>query len=481
MALTLPDWLSLPTLDLRGPRGALTEAHARELVAPVMDGSNVGFERVVLSTWAFSEASAAVVGEALRRLPRLRSLVAADIIAGRPEAQGLAVYRALGAALRGAGVALEELDLSDNAVGPKGVVACHELLAGNPALQRLYFKNCGISAEAARSIADEVLFRTPTQLRVLHLENNMSGGGGAIGIADVVAASPHLEDFMFASSRGTTEGGVALAGALRAAPGLRRLCLRDNSFGAPTLQALAAVLPCLPALEHLDVGDVLAKDAGAGALAAALARAPPAALRSLDVSENEVGPRGARALAAALRRLPALEAFSAHDNDFGGGAAAAAFGAALLARATPGKGRNADPLVRLNFSNCYLGCRAAVALALAAIAALPNLQLLQLEGNGVTNQGWQRIRDAVAEAGLPADAVSAVGEGEEGEGEEEQEEEEEGEGEGGGAEACPMTDEEATAAIAWVAPWAPPAAPAEPSPAELAALLASLERGTWRV
>ena len=198
MALTIPDWLSLSTLDLRGPRGALTEARARELVAPVLDGGATHFERVILSTWAFSEASARVVGEALRRLPRLRSLVAADIIAGRPEAEGLAVYRALGGALRG-GAPLEELDLSDNAVGPKGVAACHELLAGNPALQRLYFINCGISAEAARSIGDEVLFRTPTQLRVLHLENNMSGGGGAIAIADVVAASPHLEDFKFAS------------------------------------------------------------------------------------------------------------------------------------------------------------------------------------------------------------------------------------------------------------------------------------------
>jgi len=437
MALTLPDWSSLPTLDLRGPRGALTESRARELVAPVLEGGSSHYERVILSTWAFSEASARVVGEALRRLPRLRSLVASDIIAGRPESEGLAVYRALGAALRG-GAPLQELDLSDNAVGPKGVAACHELLAGNPALQRLYFMNCGISAEAARSIGGEVLFRVPTELTVLHLENNMSGGGGAIAIADIVAASPRLEDFKFASSRGTAEGGVALAGALRAAPGLRRLCLHDNLFGAPTLQALAAALPSLPLLTHLDVGDVLARDAGVGALAAALARAPPAALRSLDVSENEVGPRGARALAVALRRLPALESLAAQGNDLDA-AAAAALGAALLARREPSE-RASDPLRALNLSDCGFGGRAAEALALAAIAALPNLQCLQLEGNGVTRAGYARIRNAVAEAGLPADAVSAepnledrvgTSSGAEGE-EEEKEEEEEGGGGGGG-------------------------------------------------
>ena len=54
---------------------------------------------------------------------------------------------ALGDAL--AGVQLREIDLSDNAVGPKGVEACRAFLANQLALERLLFCNCGISAEAA--------------------------------------------------------------------------------------------------------------------------------------------------------------------------------------------------------------------------------------------------------------------------------------------------------------------------------------------
>jgi Ran GTPase-activating protein 1 len=232
------------TLACRGPRGGLDAARARELAAPALTGARTDFRRVVLSTWALSVGAAEVFAEALARLPRLESAVLADIIAGRPEAEGLAVYRALGAAL--AGVQLREIDLSDNAVGPKGVDACRAFLAGQAALPRLFFCNCGISAEAARSIADLLLFRTPTQLRTLHFHNNMSGNGGALAVADVVAASPHLADFRFGSSRGGNDGGVALAAALAAAGGsLRRVDLEDNTFGVRGARALGATLGAL--------------------------------------------------------------------------------------------------------------------------------------------------------------------------------------------------------------------------------------------
>ena len=152
----------LATLDLRGPRGALTGEAAAGLVAHVVAGGDSAaraYERLVLSTWALGEDAARELARAIACLPRLRSAVLADIIAGRPEAEGLAVYRVLAAALTAGDCAarLEELDLSDNAVGTKGVAVLRPLLTRLPALRRLFFCNCGISAEAARSIADCLL------------------------------------------------------------------------------------------------------------------------------------------------------------------------------------------------------------------------------------------------------------------------------------------------------------------------------------
>jgi hypothetical protein len=119
------------------------------------------FTKIVLSTWAFSVEAAEVFASAIARLPQLSSAILSDMIAGRPEAEGLRVYEVLAAALKDKH--LTEIDLSDNAVGPKGVQACRELLTSQEHLEKLYFCNCGISAEAAVSISELLLYRVPTR------------------------------------------------------------------------------------------------------------------------------------------------------------------------------------------------------------------------------------------------------------------------------------------------------------------------------
>ena len=102
-----------------------------------------------------------MLATAIARLPHLKSAILSDMIAGRPEAEGLRVYEVLGSALKDKH--LTEIDLSDNAVGPKGVRACRELLTNQEHLEKLYFCNCGISAEAAVSISELLLYRVPTR------------------------------------------------------------------------------------------------------------------------------------------------------------------------------------------------------------------------------------------------------------------------------------------------------------------------------
>lgn len=119
------------------------------------------YDKIVFSTWAFSVEAAGVFADVISRQKQLKSAILSDIIAGRPEAEGLAVYEVLAGALKSK--SLTEIDLSDNAVGPKGVAACRELLTGQESLQKLSFCNCGISAEAAKSLSDLLLFRQPTQ------------------------------------------------------------------------------------------------------------------------------------------------------------------------------------------------------------------------------------------------------------------------------------------------------------------------------
>lgn len=86
--------------DIRGPRGALTAEEATARCSAILADGNTSFTSAILSTWAFDEAAAKVVASALAKLPGLVDVDMSDIIAGRPEAIGLAVYRALSDVLK---------------------------------------------------------------------------------------------------------------------------------------------------------------------------------------------------------------------------------------------------------------------------------------------------------------------------------------------------------------------------------------------
>lgn len=239
--------------DVQGPRGGLTAEKARELFEDILSGAQTDFTHLTISTWAWSAEAAQVAAEAVAKLPHLHSVYMGDIIAGRPEAEALEVYRILSEALVQHNLKL--IDLSDNAIGPKGLAPLRTLLTDRQYLEEIYFCNCGISAESAQTIAELLLYRTPTKLRVIEFFNNMSGSDGAIATSKLVEASPDLEKFRFASSRCGREGGVAIAKALRNAQ-FRHLDLHDNTLGVPTAKSLAITLLKQRRVEYLDIGDV---------------------------------------------------------------------------------------------------------------------------------------------------------------------------------------------------------------------------------
>lgn len=407
-------------LDIRGPRGGLTADRARGYVEPVLSGRRRDFEKVVLSTWAFSVEAAEVLSEAIRLLPDLRFADLADIIAGRPEAEGLAVFRALGASLKDK--RLRMLDLSDNAVGPKGVEATREMLTGQEDLEELAYCNCGMSAEALRSVSDIVLFRVPTKLKCLRFANNMSGSGGAIAVADIVAASPDLAEFRFSSSRGGREGGIALAAALASTRKLQRLDVSDNMFGLPGSLALCRMLagPASAHLRELNLSDIGMGDVGAEALAQNLAQSScVGALQSLALVANDIGPKGAKHVASVLPLLPALKTLRLEENELEDeGVAWLVTGLADRQKHLPAGA--AEGLAVVNLSQACLTAPAVLSAARELVQALPSLTTLDLSGNTELSEAQgQRVQALLEAAGKPCSVVT-VDAGEEGEDDDEE-------------------------------------------------------------
>lgn len=363
-------------LDLRGGRDFLTAEAAEALLAPLL-APGAAFTRVVFSTKSFGAEAAAVAARAIRNVSStLVDADLSDIIAGRPEVEALAALRTICDAL--GACRLVALDLSDNALGEKGIRAAAAAFAEQEGLQRLAFRNVGCSV--AGCCALEQLLRHSHSLRSLHLVNNMSGCEGAAAIARLVARSPAMEDFRMVSSRVGSDGGLALAAALQATTSLVRLDLHDNPLTGDAAHALAASLRLQRRLRALNLNDTCLADEGVELLAHALAHAGEH-LEELHLALNEITPVGARALGAALRTRTALRRLVVSENELEDD------GAELLAEALAAL----TSLTHVDVCTNMLGRRGAVAVA-CAVAPQPGLELLALDDNRISGQGLRTLR-----------------------------------------------------------------------------------------
>jgi Ran GTPase-activating protein (RanGAP) involved in mRNA processing and transport len=399
----------------KGGRDFLDEEGARRALAPLLAAdSTVG--RVRLSTKSFGAAAAAVAASALRNVAaHLSHADLSDIIAGRPEDEALEALRVITESLGEA--RLRYLDLSDNALGEKGVRACAGALAGGPgeALEFLALRNVGCSVHACAAVEELVV---GGQLRGLHLYNNMSGDEGAEHIAKVLARARHMQDFRMASSRVGARGGSALARALCVVgrPTLRRLDLSDNPLTGECAADLAAcVAHHLPSLEALNLNDTSLTDEGValvcralidggggaeggggfGRAAAATASSSssssssssPLALEELELALNEITPEGAASVAAALAtgRMAKLRRVNLRENELEDEGA--------LALARGGAFARLPRLEQLDLCGNQLGRSGAVAVARALAASKPSgFKALLLDENCISEAGVDVVK-----------------------------------------------------------------------------------------
>ncbi len=84
--------------------------------------------KIRLSNKSFSVEAAEVVRDYLRALSDVVIADISDIIAGRPTEEALSVLVTICSGLKD--FPLVEVDVSDNALGPRGVESCRDILCG---------------------------------------------------------------------------------------------------------------------------------------------------------------------------------------------------------------------------------------------------------------------------------------------------------------------------------------------------------------
>ncbi|CAN6899811.1 unnamed protein product, partial [Brassica oleracea] len=397
--------------DLSGGRRAFIDLEeARELLRPLAEPNN-SYTKIRFSNRSFgSEAAKFAVGVLSSVKDQLTEVDLSDFVAGRPEAEALEVMTMFSSALEGSN--LRSLNLSDNALGEKGIRAFASLIKSQRGLEELYLMNDGISEDAARAVRE--LLPSTGEIRVLQFHNNMTGDEGAIAIAEIVKQCPSLEDFRCSSTRIGSDGGVALAEALASCSRLKKLDLRDNMFGVEGGVALAKTLSVLSELTEIYMSYLNLEDEGTEALAEALIKSAPR-LEVIELAGNDITVKSTGKLAACIALKESLSKLNLSENELKDE------GTIIIAKALE---EGHDQLAEVDMSTNMMRRAGARALA-QTVLKKPTLKLLNINGNFISEEGVDEVSEMFKDS---ADKLGPLDDNDpEGEDFEDEDEEEEGE------------------------------------------------------
>ncbi|GAA56049.1 Ran GTPase-activating protein 1, partial [Clonorchis sinensis] len=269
------------------------------------------------------------LGAALENNKKLRRCIFSDLFTGRLKTEIAPALRHLCSGIISSGAQLVELDLSDNAFGPNGVVGVVELLS-SPAcftLEVLRMNNQGLGHEGCRYLTQalekgrEACNRHGLALKVFSASRNRLENVGAQMLAKVLADMGSLEELSLCQNGigiHGKDGMQSLSKILMANTKLRLLNLSDNTLTAEGGKIIAKALRSLGKLEELHLGDCILRSSGAQALAAVLddPKVSPD-LRVLNLSGNEITRQAGVSLVLSLGSKSHLESLDLNANEFG--------------------------------------------------------------------------------------------------------------------------------------------------------------------
>ena len=188
-----------------------------------------------------------------------------DMIAGRMTEEGFQVLNILSSVFAN-NTCLIDIDLSENALGFKGIKMCEKALVEKASLERLSLCNNGLSWESMKDIADILTAEFASNsdsciaqnLTKLHFYNNMSGPQGSEQFERIMdRCSDKLTDIRYSSTRAGHEGSTYITRALcklgeaRKLENVTHLDLADNEFLNCSTD-LVSILASCPKLEYLN-------------------------------------------------------------------------------------------------------------------------------------------------------------------------------------------------------------------------------------
>ncbi|XP_030377030.1 ran GTPase-activating protein [Scaptodrosophila lebanonensis] len=301
-----------------------TAEHVKDVVEALNKKKNVHFLKLDGNTLGVPAAKA--IGEALQRHPEFRKALWKNLFTRRLKTEIPEALKHLGAGLIVAGAKLTVLDLSDNALGPNGMLGLEEFLRSPVCytLQELHLNNCGLGPEGGTMLSNALLdlhanaqkAGTPLKLRIFVAGRNRLENVGAKAMANTFKTLKTLEEITMPQNSIYHVGVAALAEGFKHNPNLRVLNLNDNTLSVKGAAKIAEVFPHTPLLREINFGDCLIKTDGAYHFADALEHSQEH-LEVVDLGFNDINYDGGLMLVTAMQNKTKLKVLNLDGNCFG--------------------------------------------------------------------------------------------------------------------------------------------------------------------
>ncbi|CAH8826993.1 unnamed protein product [Trichobilharzia szidati] len=269
------------------------------------------------------------IGIALEKNRIIKRCLFNDLFTGRLKSEIAPALKHLSAGLIASGCQITELDLSDNAFGPNGVVGVTDLLASNTCstLKVLKMNNQGLGHEGCRHLTEALEKGRNLSGKQGLLLKTFSGGRnrlenvGAQMLSKVFCDMGTLEELsLYQNGIGIhgIDGVFSLVNIIKSNLNLRVLNLSDNSLTPRGGEAVARALSSLVNLEELYLSDCILRSAGAKSLASVFEDPDTTPnLRVLNLAGNEIKASAGINLVLSLGNKSRLESLDLNANEFG--------------------------------------------------------------------------------------------------------------------------------------------------------------------
>lgn len=302
-------------------------ADANDIVSAL--ASNPNAECLNLSGNTLGIDAAKPIGIALEKNRFIKRCLFNDLFTGRLKSEIAPALKHLSNGLMVSKSQIVELDLSDNAFGPNGVVGITDLLASNTChtLEILRMNNQGLGHEGCRYLAEaleEGRCLSKNQgllLKIFSGGRNRLENVGAQMLSKVFCDMGSLEELsLYQNGIGIhgIDGILSLVKIIKSSPNLRVLNLSDNSLTPRGGEAIARALPSVVNLEELYLSDCILRSTGVKALASAFEDPDTTPnLRVLNLTGNEIKLSAGINLILSLGNKSHLELLDLNANEFG--------------------------------------------------------------------------------------------------------------------------------------------------------------------